>query len=351
MYKHILIPTDGSSHSTEMVHQGVKLAKALGAKVTFFYFKEDSSKSLLGESALLYSMAPGRYAEKYEWRQCAVLWKAEAEALNMGVEFDSVTTSQGSVAEAILLAAEQQGCDLIFLASRGRSNSLSMMLGSVTLKVLTNSAIPVHVSDSGKLPASAMARAITVIRDEHRSLLAVLHGLSHLVTAARQSNRLPDWAVVRAIHAYLVEFSTQLHHPKEEDYLFRKLRQRGASLSAQIDELCRQHIEEPKLIQVLEDAMNQAKGEGATALGALAAAVESLLQNVCHHMAMEELVILPAALEALHEDDWLEIERAFLENGDPRFGAETAEEFRILFGRIANLFPAPRVLSANGENK
>ena len=81
MYQHILIPTDGSPLSVDTVRKGVKFAKILGAKVTFFQFVEDSSKSIRGESALFYSMVPGIYAEKYEWRQKAVLWKAEVEAL------------------------------------------------------------------------------------------------------------------------------------------------------------------------------------------------------------------------------------------------------------------------------
>jgi hypothetical protein len=57
-------------------------------------------------------------------------------------------------------------------------------------------------------------------------------------------------------------------------------------------------------------------------------------------MRLETRVILPAACKHLTADDWHEIGKAFEENGDPRFGADTEEEFRHLFVRILNLVPA-----------
>lgn len=56
-------------------------------------------------------------------------------------------------------------------------------------------------------------------------------------------------------------------------------------------------------------------------------------------MRLETRVILPAAFKHLTPDDWNEISKAFTENGDPRFSADTDEEFRQLFVRILNLVP------------
>jgi nucleotide-binding universal stress UspA family protein/hemerythrin-like domain-containing protein len=344
MYEHFLVPTDGSALSVESVNRAVKFAKRLGARITFFYFAEDPSKSIFGDAALLYSMAPAMYAAKYEWRQKAVLWKAEAEALAMGVPFQSVTASKGGVAEALLQAAAEQGCDMIFMASHGGRGAVRMMLGSVTLKVLINSPIPIHVSETGKNSVTAMSRAINIIREEHRSLSAVLRGLTYLLEQAQAARKLPDLAIIRAILSYLVEFSQEFHHPKEEDYLFRKLRAKTGEFDGQLDALCSQHVQEPQLIEELKAAVSAAEQSASSDPSEILAAVERLVTHVRKHMGMEESLLMPAACRLLDESDWQEIEKAFLDNGDPRFGAESDEEFRLLFARIVNLFPTAKEL-------
>jgi hemerythrin-like domain-containing protein/nucleotide-binding universal stress UspA family protein len=343
MFENILVPTDGSALAIGLVSQAVKFAKRLGAKVTFFHYSEAISG--LGDAALMYALAPSIHAEKYAWRQKAVLWKAEAEALAMGVPFASVTGSRGGVAEAILQAATQQHCDLIFIASHGRSSVLKMMLGSVTLKVLMNAPISVQVWQTGKQALSTMERAINTLREEHRSLSAVLRGLTYLLERARATDQLPDMAVMRAILSYVREFSQELHHPKEEDYLFRKLRNKTGEFDVQLATLCEQHTQEPVLIAVLEAALNDADQSGSKDLGALQQAADALVSHVRKHMGLEEALLMPAACRLLTEVDWQEIVKAFQENGDPRFGAQSDEEFRLLFGRIVSLFPSAQELA------
>lgn len=345
MYNHFLVPTDGSALSVESVNRAVKFAKRLGAKITFFHFAEEPSKSILGNAALLHSMAPALYAAKYEWRQKAVLWKAEAEALAMGVPFQSVTASKGGVAEALLQAAAENGCDMIFMASHGGLNPVRMMLGSVTLKVLVNSPIPVHISETGKNPVSAMTRAVNIIREEHRSVLAVLRGLTYLLGQAKAARQLPDLAVIRAILSYLADFSQEFHHPKEEDYIFRKLRKKTGEFDEQLEALCSQHVQEPILIAALDTAVMTAEQSVTSDPTEILAAVERLVSHVRTHIGMEESLLMPAACRLLDESDWQEIEKAFLDNGDPRFGAENDEEFRLLFARIVNVFPAAKELA------
>jgi hemerythrin-like domain-containing protein/nucleotide-binding universal stress UspA family protein len=343
MYENILVPTDGSALAVGLVNQAVQFAKKLGAKVTFFHYAEVASG--LGDAALMYTMAPSIYAEKYAWRQKAVLWKAEAEAIAMGVPFVSVTGSRGGVAEAILQAAAQQHCDLIFIASHGRSNMLKMMLGSVTLKVLMNAPIALQVWQTGKQALSTMERAINTIREEHRSLSAVLRGLTHLLDRAQATDQMPDMAVMRAILSYVREFSQELHHPKEEDYLFRKLRDKTGEFEVQLATLCEQHTQESLLIAALEAALSDVEQSTSIELGALQQAAHALVSHVRNHMGLEETLLMPAACRLLDEADWQAIENAFQENGDPRFGAQSDEEFRLLFARIVSLFPSAQELA------
>jgi hemerythrin-like domain-containing protein len=156
---------------------------------------------------------------------------------------------------------------------------------------------------------------------------------------------LPDLAVIRAILSYVREFSQEQHHPKEEDYLFRKLRARTAEFDVQLATLCDQHTQEPVLIAALEDALHAAELSAFKDLGALQKAVDELVLHMRRHMGLEETLLMPAACRLLEEADWQEIEKAFQENGDPRFGARNDEEFRLLFGRIVSAFPSAHELA------
>jgi len=350
MYTHILVPTDGSPLGVETVRRAVLLAKALGARVTFFHAGEDPSKSLVGDPALLHAIDPDRYAARYEWRRQAVLWKAEAEAQAAAVPFRSVAVTGGpSVADAILAAAAQSGCDLIFMASHGRSNALSRMLGSVALKVLTHSPLPVLLSDSGIQPPTAMTQALTVMHEEHCTVAALLRGLDYLVGKAREERETLDYAVIRAVLAYLNEYGTQLHHPKEEDYLFSRLRVRGFERTADLAALCAQHQEERRLLGRLDSALAVAQADPAKGNDHLLAALADFSRHAWAHMELEERVVIPAARELLDDSDWQAIEQAFLENGDPRFGTDSEADFQRVFAQIVNRFPQPAVLDLSNS--
>jgi hypothetical protein len=124
------------------------------------------------------------------------------------------------------------------MASHGHSK-VGMLFGSETLSVLMNAGLPVLVSSTGELPAPA--RSIAIIRDEHRSLAAAMHAWMRALADARQAGSAADPAQMRAILHYLQQFPQQMHHPKEEDHLFARLRERTNSCHAELDELERQH--------------------------------------------------------------------------------------------------------------
>lgn len=72
-----------------------------------------------------------------------------------------------------------------------------------------------------------MSKALTTIHDEHRSIAAILHGMTFLVNEIRKHGRQIDLGVFRAMLYYLDTFSGRMHHPKEDRYLFSALRKRG----------------------------------------------------------------------------------------------------------------------------
>ena len=124
------------------------------------------------------------------------------------------------------------------------------MLGSETQKVLQHTTIPVLVSAvESNLPTAEIRAPLAIIRDEHRSLAAVIHGLEFLVREARdQRNRRRRFRCCARCCATSRRFPETLHHPKEDAYLFRKLRARTREFDATLDELERQHVEGHALV-------------------------------------------------------------------------------------------------------
>ena len=143
MFKHLLLPTDGSELSLAAIREGVRFAKESGAQVTgvsvtpqfhVLTFNttmiEDTKEVFLAESR---AQAQGHLA---------LLKKAADEA---GVSCETEVAVSDHPYEAIIRVAEKRGCDLIMMASHGRHGAQALLLGSETQKVLTHTRIPVLV--------------------------------------------------------------------------------------------------------------------------------------------------------------------------------------------------------------
>jgi nucleotide-binding universal stress UspA family protein/hemerythrin-like domain-containing protein len=343
MYQHLFVPVDGTDLATEVIGNAVALARKLGARVTFFHAAADASASLRGDADVVRLTARADYDYAYLGRPRELLAKAEAAARALGVPCDTLHQVSDKPAAAIVEAARAKGCDLIFMASHGHRGKIGMALASDTLQVMTSAGLPVLVSSVGEPPAPA--HAIGVIRDEHRSLAAVMHAWMHLLVELRAGSREFDPVLQRSIVRYLRSFPLALHHPKEDEFLFRRLRERTTSVHAELDELERQHERDHQLVdeltQKVEAAIRAADdGSRGASLRALDEAVQRYASFLWEHMGREEGVILPAARRHLSADDWAAIDAAFSANEDPRFGGETDREFRQLFSRIVNLVAA-----------
>jgi nucleotide-binding universal stress UspA family protein len=145
MFKHILVPTDGSQLSSDTSRRAIAFAKETGAKVTFFFAKPDYPVAFYGEGALIDPTTPDKFAEMAEQQAKEILSAHEAEAKAAGVISAAASSVSDIPYEAIIAAAEQAGADLIFMASHGRRGISGLLLGSETQKVLTHSKIPVLV--------------------------------------------------------------------------------------------------------------------------------------------------------------------------------------------------------------
>lgn len=145
MFKHILVPTDGSELSRATARRAISFAKEAGARVTVFYAKPEYPIAYFGEGALIDPTTPEKFAEMAAEQAAEYMGEVESWCSEAGVPCASVSATSDVPYEAIIEAAEKSGCDLIFMASHGRRGISGLLLGSETNKVLTHSRIPVLV--------------------------------------------------------------------------------------------------------------------------------------------------------------------------------------------------------------
>lgn len=145
MFKHILIPTDGSPVSARAAAQGVEFAKQLGARVTGYHAFEPLQSRVYGEGYMIGPRDVAHYEEHARQAGEKLVAQIGAAARAAGVPFEPLVAGADTAYRGIIEAAARQKCDAIFMASHGHSAIAELVVGSVTQKVLALSKIPVLV--------------------------------------------------------------------------------------------------------------------------------------------------------------------------------------------------------------
>ena len=146
MYKHILIPTDGSETADKAVDSGIDFAREAGARITFFtavpeYELPTTSSMMAHQPVVSLAEHERRSAEKAK----AILGKALERARTCGVVCAGDHALSNTPYEAIIAAVKRHDCDAIFMSSHGRKGLAKLWYGSETVDVLTHSDIPTLV--------------------------------------------------------------------------------------------------------------------------------------------------------------------------------------------------------------
>ena len=144
MFKRILIPTDGSQVARKAISSGIRLAKQLGASVVGYsaveplegFYYEGGGRRLAEFKTL---------EERNEAQARRYLAEIEKAARTAGVVCEVVVTLTSAPYQGIIATARKKKCDLIFMSSHGRGGFASLLLGSVSQKVLAHSKIPVTI--------------------------------------------------------------------------------------------------------------------------------------------------------------------------------------------------------------
>lgn len=146
MYRHILIPTDGSDTAAKAVAAGTDYARETGAKVLFFTavpeYQPPGDADVMAHKRL---QSIWQYQEQAAQAAHAVLERAAAAAKHANIDFETDFALSDEPYRAIIAAAKRHGCDAIFMASHGRSGLPALWHGSQTHEVLTHSDIPTLV--------------------------------------------------------------------------------------------------------------------------------------------------------------------------------------------------------------
>jgi hemerythrin-like domain-containing protein len=186
-----------------------------------------------------------------------------------------------------------------------------------------------------------MKSALEIIRAEHTSIAAVIHGVRYLVNQVRAGGPNPDFELLRAMLHYIDQFPEKLHHPKEDRYLFAKLKSRTHMADPVIAELEQDHQRGEEAIRRLDQALLRWQEGGKAFFEAFAKEVEDYSNFHWRHMRKEEEVVMPLAEKHLKGEDWREIDAAFRGNADPLIEVDVKQGFEQLFTRIVSLAPPP----------
>lgn len=144
MYRNILVPTDGSRLSDKAIKEAAMLAKAGGAKLVLFHSVPPYQTPVFVEGMALPNL-PKQKAARASANKARRVLEAAGKKVQGGVPVSGEWAISVSPHEAIVAAARKRKCDLIVMASHGRSGLSRLLLGSETQAVLSRANVPVLV--------------------------------------------------------------------------------------------------------------------------------------------------------------------------------------------------------------
>lgn len=198
--------------------------------------------------------------------------------------------------------------------------------------------------DALAMSYAPMPLAVRVIRAEHDALAAMLRTVPMLLDAWRRAGTPPDFAALRAMLFYVDEFPERLHHQKESELLFPKLRALAPDLRGTLDELDTDHARGERTIRELQHSLLAWEQMGEPRRDKFEQQLQAYAAHYLRHMKREEAEVLPRAAQVFSADDWVELDEAFGSHQDPlapRAGQPVDAAYAPLRQRILAALPAP----------
>ena len=185
---------------------------------------------------------------------------------------------------------------------------------------------------------SAYELVVETIKQEHRVLGHVVEVLQHSLRDIAAEHAEPDFNLLAVALYYIDDFPERLHHPKEDEHLFKTLRARCPEFDAVLDDLEQEHVRDAQMVREMHAALVHYLAGAYGSLEAFKSCVDAYASMLREHMRKEEN-LLERAVTSLPESAWQDILAAFSANEDPLLAHDVRTEFRKLYRRIQNLLP------------
>lgn len=198
--------------------------------------------------------------------------------------------------------------------------------------------------DACGMSSTHLPLAVRVIRAEHDVLAAMLRTLPQLLQAHRRAGTPPDFGALRAMLFYVDEFPERLHHVKESELLFPRLRALDPALRETLDDLDADHAQGERAIRELQHSLLAWEQMGEARRDKFEQQLKVYAARYLRHMKREEAEILPRALALFSADDWADLDAAFGSHQDPlapRAGQAVDAAYAALRERILAALPEP----------
>ena len=144
MFKHLLVPIDGSEITGKALKKVAEYAKADGAIVTLAYISDPMPPMVYSDSTMGYGFSQKEHKKVCDEFAKGIFKKAAAQ-LGSGVQVQTQHISHPNLAEGILEAAKKSKADVIVMASHKRTGIKGVLLGSESHEVIVHSKLPVLV--------------------------------------------------------------------------------------------------------------------------------------------------------------------------------------------------------------
>jgi hemerythrin-like domain-containing protein len=176
---------------------------------------------------------------------------------------------------------------------------------------------------------------IDILRQEHRNIEKLLLVLERELDVFARGDR-PDYEVVHAVIGYFQVYPDAYHHPLE-DRVFEKPKLRDSAVAAKIGDLAADHRRGAERLRRVARAVDDVLADREFLRQTVNDIIRDFIVQERRHMAMEERLFFPAAINALESADWAEIASRLTDQSDPLFSEVVEEKFEVVRGHILQL--------------
>jgi hemerythrin-like domain-containing protein len=181
--------------------------------------------------------------------------------------------------------------------------------------------------------------SLDIIQKEHEHLSVAIQGMLYFVRSIKNGNDTQDLKIFRTMLYYITEYPERVHHPKEDQILFAKIKERTHQLDNELDALSEQHSNGELLVHHLHDALLRFEFGGAEAFHHFQALVEQYAHFYYAHMRAEEERILPVAKLVLNDADWKVVDASFIKNQEIMDESGERYNYDQMFAQICSFTP------------